>query len=56
MTFSKNFSNIFFCLLDIFVSIKDTGIGMYSNTQKKIFEKFYREQSGNILDVKGHGF
>ena len=40
---------------NIFVSIKDTGIGMDSNTQKKIFEKFYREQSGNIHDVKGHG-
>ena len=40
---------------NIFISISDTGIGMDSNTQKKIFDKFYREQSGNIHDVKGHG-
>tara|TARA_B100001113_G_scaffold132290_1_gene108246 strand:+ start:3189 stop:4775 length:1587 start_codon:yes stop_codon:yes gene_type:complete len=40
---------------NIFISIKDKGIGMDSNTQKKIFEKFYREQSGNIHDIKGHG-
>lgn len=39
----------------IFVIIKDKGIGMDSNTQRKIFDKFYREQSGNIHDVKGHG-
>ena len=40
---------------NIFVMIKDKGIGMDSNTQRKIFDKFYREQSGNIHDVKGHG-
>ena len=40
---------------NIFISIRDRGIGMNSKTQKKIFEKFYREQSGNIHDVKGHG-
>tara|TARA_B100001250_G_scaffold81305_1_gene66917 strand:+ start:1817 stop:3403 length:1587 start_codon:yes stop_codon:yes gene_type:complete len=40
---------------NIFISISDAGIGMDSNTQKKIFDKFYREQSGNIHDVKGHG-
>ena len=37
------------------LSIKDNGIGMNPSTQKKIFEKFYRETSGNIHNVKGHG-
>ncbi|MCG1035423.1 sensor histidine kinase [Polaribacter sargassicola] len=35
--------------------IKDEGIGMTKAVQKQIFEKFYREQKGNIHDVKGHG-
>ena len=37
------------------LKIKDQGIGMDVNTQKHIFEKFFREQSGNIHNVKGHG-
>ncbi len=35
--------------------IKDEGIGMSKAVQKQIFDKFYREQKGNIHDVKGHG-
>jgi len=37
------------------LKIKDQGIGMSKVVQKKIFEKFYREQMGNIHNVKGHG-
>lgn len=37
------------------IKIKDEGIGMTKNAQKYIFDKFYREQKGNIHDVKGHG-
>jgi two-component system phosphate regulon sensor histidine kinase PhoR len=39
----------------IIIKISDQGIGMNKNVQKKIFDKFYREQRGNIHDVKGHG-
>jgi two-component system phosphate regulon sensor histidine kinase PhoR len=35
--------------------IKDTGIGMSKSVQKQVFNKFYREQKGNIHNVKGHG-
>ncbi|PQJ78494.1 sensor histidine kinase [Polaribacter porphyrae] len=37
------------------IKIKDEGIGMSKNAQKYVFDKFYREQKGNIHDVKGHG-
>ena len=37
------------------IRIQDNGIGMDKNTQKMVFEKFYREQNGDIHDIKGHG-
>jgi two-component system phosphate regulon sensor histidine kinase PhoR len=40
---------------DIILKIVDKGIGMSKVVQKKIFEKFYREEMGNIHNVKGHG-
>jgi len=39
----------------IIIKIKDNGIGMHKNIQKNIFKKFYREETGNIHNVKGHG-
>ncbi|HFS68050.1 MAG TPA: HAMP domain-containing histidine kinase [Flavobacteriia bacterium] len=39
----------------IIVKIKDQGMGMTKAVQKQVFDKFYREQKGNIHDVKGHG-
>ena len=39
----------------ILVEIKDNGIGMNKAVQSKIFEKFYRKQTGDLHDVKGHG-
>ena len=39
----------------ILLKINDQGIGMDDITQKNIFDKFFRKQSGNIHNVKGHG-
>lgn len=40
---------------NIILKIRDQGIGMSKNVQKRVFEKFYREHTGNIHNVKGHG-
>jgi two-component system phosphate regulon sensor histidine kinase PhoR len=39
----------------IIVKIVDQGSGMSKAVLKKIFEKFYREHTGDIHNVKGHG-
>ena len=40
---------------NILLSIKDHGKGMNKAVQKRIFEEFYREYTGNVHNVKGHG-
>lgn len=37
------------------IAIKDNGIGMTKDSQKFIFDKFYRVHTGNRHDVKGFG-
>ncbi len=37
------------------VRIIDQGQGMSKEVQKSIFDRFYREERGNIHNVKGHG-
>jgi two-component system phosphate regulon sensor histidine kinase PhoR len=39
----------------LILSVEDKGIGMTKTVQSKIFERFYRQSSGNVHDVKGFG-
>ena len=57
--YNDNSPEIFIKILNIgdriLIEIKDNGIGMNKAVQSKIFEKFYRKQTGDLHDVKGHG-
>jgi two-component system phosphate regulon sensor histidine kinase PhoR len=39
----------------LIIKIEDHGTGMSKAVLKKVFEKFYREHTGDIHNVKGHG-
>jgi len=40
---------------DVILKIVDQGNGMSKQVAKRVFEKFYREHTGNVHNVKGHG-
>jgi signal transduction histidine kinase len=40
---------------NILMSVKDQGIGISKLAQKRVFEEFYREHTGDVHNVKGHG-
>ncbi|QZT36475.1 HAMP domain-containing histidine kinase [Halosquirtibacter xylanolyticus] len=39
----------------VLFSVEDKGMGMSRSVQNKVFERFYRQTSGNIHNVKGFG-
>jgi len=39
----------------IILKVEDNGVGIHKSAKKNIFEKFFRESTGDLHNVKGHG-
>lgn len=59
LRYSKGPANIMIELKElpeqIVLSVRDEGIGIIPEYQKKIFEKFFRVPSGDVHNIKGYG-
>ncbi len=40
---------------NVLLTVKDNGVGIDNESQKKLFDKFYRVSTGNVHNVKGFG-
>ena len=47
--FTENVKN------SIIIKVQDQGVGMSKAVLRRVFEKFYREHTGDVHNVKGHG-
>ncbi|MCC5916283.1 MAG: HAMP domain-containing histidine kinase [Cryomorphaceae bacterium] len=39
----------------VIVQVSDTGVGMTKDMINKVFERFFRQTTGDLHDIKGHG-
>jgi len=39
----------------IILKVQDNGVGIHKKAKKNIFDKFFREPTGDVHNVKGHG-
>ena len=57
--YNKDYGQIFINLIEkenmAYIKIKDTGIGIAKNELEKVFDRYYRADSGKKLNIEGSG-